>query len=70
MFKKLLIAIVALGCLEFAGFGALAWRPAIAPVALPAGGSFAPELIARAKHSQAGAIVDSTMTASGAPCCS
>ena len=36
MFKKLPIAIAALGCLGFAGFGVLAWRPAIAPVALPA----------------------------------
>jgi hypothetical protein len=35
VFEKLLIAIVALGCLEFAGFGVLASRPAIAPVALP-----------------------------------
>lgn len=47
MFKKLLIAAVALGCLGVAGFGALAWKPAIAPVALPAAGSFAPELIAK-----------------------
>jgi mono/diheme cytochrome c family protein len=45
--KKLLIAAVVLGCLGLAGFGALAWRPAIAPVALPAAGSFAPELIAK-----------------------
>jgi len=27
VFKKLLIAVVALGCLGLAGFGALAWRP-------------------------------------------
>jgi len=47
VFKKLLIAAVALGCLGVAGFGALAWKPAIAPVALPAAGSFAPELIAK-----------------------
>ena len=39
--KKLLIAVVALGCLGLAGFGLLAWRPAIAPVAQPAPGSFA-----------------------------
>src|SRR5262249_62315345 len=44
---QLLIAIVAVGCLGLTGFGVLAWRPAIAPVALPAPGSFAPELIAR-----------------------
>src|SRR5215470_17690632 len=45
--KKLLISVVALGCLGLAGFGVLAWRPAIAPVALVAAGSFAPELIAK-----------------------
>ena len=49
MFKKLLIAIVAFGCLGLAGFGVLAWRPAIAPIAPPAPGSFAPELIAKGK---------------------
>jgi mono/diheme cytochrome c family protein len=47
MFKKLLIAGAALGCLGLVGFGILAWRPAIAPVALPAPGSFTPELIAK-----------------------
>jgi len=31
LFKKLLIAIAECGCLGFAGFGVLAWRPAIAP---------------------------------------
>jgi hypothetical protein len=36
---QVLIAIVALGCLGFAGFGVLAWRPAIAPVAPPAQGA-------------------------------
>jgi mono/diheme cytochrome c family protein len=45
--KKLLIAAVALGCLGLAGFGLLAWRPAIAPVVPPAAGSFAPELVAK-----------------------
>src|SRR5262245_62787247 len=44
---QLLIAVFALGCLGLTGFAVLAWRPAIAPVALPAAGSFAPELIAR-----------------------
>src|SRR5262245_4040462 len=47
VFKKILIAGVALGFLGLAGFGVLAWRPAIAPVAAPASGSFAPELVAR-----------------------
>src|SRR5262245_9688941 len=47
VFKKLFIAVVALGCLGLTGFALLAWRPAIAPVARPAPGSFAPELIAK-----------------------
>jgi len=47
VFRKLLIVGVALGCLGLAGFGVLAWRPAIAPVAPPAAGSFAAELIAK-----------------------
>ena len=47
MFKKALIPVVTLGCLGLAGFGVLAWRSAIAPVAPPASGSFAPELIAK-----------------------
>jgi mono/diheme cytochrome c family protein len=47
VFRKLLIVGVALGCLGLAGFGVLAWRPAIAPVAPPAAGSFTPELIAK-----------------------
>ena len=45
MFKKLLIATIALGCLGLAGFGALAWKPAMAPVARRAAGSFAPEFL-------------------------
>jgi hypothetical protein len=45
VFKKLLIAVVVLGGLGLAGFAV--WRPAIAPVALPAPGSFASELIAQ-----------------------
>src|SRR5215475_9100166 len=45
--KKLLIAVVAAGCLGLAGFGVLAWRSTIAPIARPAPGSFAPELIAK-----------------------
>ena len=47
MFKKLLIAVVVLGCLGLAGFGILAWRPTIAPIARPAPDSFAAELIAK-----------------------
>ena len=49
--------MTSLGCLGLAGFGALGWRPAIAPVALPPPGSFAPELSPRAKLSRVAAIV-------------
>ena len=65
MFKKLLIAVVALGCLGLAGFGFLAWRPAIAPVALPAPGSFAPELIARGEALAGGGYCAACHTAKG-----
>lgn len=47
MFKKLFIAVVALGCLGLAGFGILAWRPAIVPIVPPAAEGFAPELVAK-----------------------
>ena len=65
VFKKLLIAVVALGCLGLAGFGVLAWRPAIAPVALPAPGSFAPELIARGEALAGGGYCAACHTAKG-----
>jgi mono/diheme cytochrome c family protein len=45
--KKLFIAAVGLGCLGLVGFGILAWRPAIDPVAPPPTESFAPELVAK-----------------------
>src|SRR5262249_38329128 len=63
--KKLLIAVVALGCLGLAGFGVLAWRPAIAPVALPAPGSFAPELIARGEALAGGGYCAACHTTKG-----
>jgi mono/diheme cytochrome c family protein len=47
VFKKLLILLVALGILGGLGFGALAWRPAIAPITPPPPGSFTPELVAK-----------------------
>jgi mono/diheme cytochrome c family protein len=47
VFKKLFIAVVALGCLGLAGFGILAWRPAIVPIAPPAAEGFARELVAK-----------------------
>jgi mono/diheme cytochrome c family protein len=43
--KRLFISLVALGVLGVLGFGALAWRPAIAPIAPP--GSFALQLVAK-----------------------
>ena len=62
---QVLIAIVALGCLGLAGFGVLARRPAIAPVAPPAPGSFAPELIARGEALAGGGYCAACHTAKG-----
>lgn len=64
-YKKLLIAAVALGCLGLTGFGILAWRSAIAPVALPAPGSFAPELIAKGEALAGGGYCAACHTAKG-----
>jgi hypothetical protein len=47
MGRRFLIGVVAIGVLGILGFGALAWRPAIAPIAPPPPLSFAPELIAK-----------------------
>jgi mono/diheme cytochrome c family protein len=47
VFKRLVVGFVALGLLGILGFGALAWRPAIAPIAPPPPASFAPELVAK-----------------------
>jgi len=66
MFKKVLIAIVALGCLGLAGFGILAWRPVIGPIALPAPGNFAPELIAKGEALAGGGYCAECHTAKGA----
>jgi mono/diheme cytochrome c family protein len=65
VFKKLLIATIALGCLGLAGFGALAWKPAIAPVARPAAGSFAPELVAKGEALAGGGYCAACHTARG-----
>src|SRR5262245_55327618 len=64
-FKKPLIGIVALGCLGLAGFGALAWRPAIAPIALPAPGSFPPELITKGETLASGGYCAECHTTKG-----
>jgi len=47
MGKRLLICVIALGVLGLLGFGALAWQPAIAPIAQPAPGRFSPALVAK-----------------------
>jgi cytochrome c553 len=44
--KRVLIGIAVVGFLGLAGFGAFAWKPAIAPIT-PAPSSFAPDLVAR-----------------------
>jgi mono/diheme cytochrome c family protein len=64
-FKKLLIGAVAIGCLGILGFGALAWRPAIAPIAPPRPGSFAPELVAKGEALAGGGYCAECHTAKG-----
>ena len=46
-FKRLLIGVLAVAALAVAGFLALAWKPAIAPINPPAAASFPAELVAR-----------------------
>jgi mono/diheme cytochrome c family protein len=65
VFKKLLIAVVALGCLGLAGFGVLAWQPAIAPVVPPPAKSFAPELVAKGEALAGGGYCAACHTAKG-----
>ena len=65
MLKKLLLAIVALGSLALAGFCALAWKPAIAPVASSAAGGFAPELVAKGEALAGGGYCAACHTAKG-----
>jgi len=65
VFKKLLIAVVALGCLGLIGFGVLAWEPTIAPVMPPAAGSFTPELVAKGEALAGGGYCAACHTAKG-----
>ena len=65
MFKKLLIAVVIFGCLGLAGFGVLAWQPAIAPIVAPPAGSFAPELVAKGEALAGGGYCAACHTAKG-----
>jgi len=63
--KKLLIAVVALGCLGLAGFGALAWRSAIVRVVPPAAESFEPELVAKGEALAGGGYCTECHTTKG-----
>ena len=65
MRKRLLISVVALGVVGILGFGALAWRPAIAPIAPPAPGAFAPELVAKGEALAGGGYCAECHTAKG-----
>ena len=65
MRKRLLISVVALGILGILGFGALAWRPAIAPITPPPPGAFAPELVAKGAVLAAGGYCAECHTAKG-----
>jgi len=65
VFKKLLIAVVVFGCLGLVGFGVLAWEPAIPPIAPPAAGQFAPELVARGEALAGGGYCAACHTAQG-----
>jgi mono/diheme cytochrome c family protein len=67
VWKKLLIGFVALGFVGLAGFGVLAWRPAIAPIAPPSPQSFAPELLAKGEVLAAGGYCAECHTAKGGP---
>ncbi len=67
MRKRLLISVIALGVLGILGFGALAWRPAIAPIAAPAPGAFAPELVAKGAALAAGGHCAECHTTRGGP---
>jgi len=47
MAKRIFVSIIALALLGILGFGVLAWRPAIAPIAPPPLRGFAPALVAK-----------------------
>src|SRR5215813_6480969 len=65
VFKKLLIAAVALGCVGLVGFGVLAWEPALAPIVPLAAGNFAPELVAKGEALAGGGYCAAGHTAKG-----
>src|SRR5271165_6304927 len=63
--RKLLLVLVVLGGLGIVAFGALAWRPAIAPITPPAPGVFAPELVSKGAVLAAGGYCAECHTAKG-----
>jgi len=65
LFKRALLGLVALGCLGLLGFGALAWRPAIAPISPPRPESFGLELVAKGKALAGGGYCGECHTAKG-----
>jgi mono/diheme cytochrome c family protein len=67
MQKRLLISVIGLGILGILGFGALAWRPAIAPIVPPAQGAFASDLVVKGAALAAGGFCAECHTAKGGP---
>jgi mono/diheme cytochrome c family protein len=65
MGSRFLIGVVAIGVLGILGFGALAWRPAIAPISRPSPQNFAPELIAKGEALAGGGYCAECHTAKG-----
>jgi mono/diheme cytochrome c family protein len=65
VFKKLLIVVVASGCVGLAGFGVLAWEPSLAPAAAPAVETFAPDLVAKGEALAGGGYCAACHTAKG-----
>ena len=63
--QKGITGLVAVGCLGLLGLGALAWRPAIAPIPPPAPDSFAPELVAKGETLAGGGYCAECHTAKG-----
>ena len=64
--RKLLLILAALGVVGVVAFGALAWRPAIAPITPPTPAAFAPELVSKGAVLAAGGYCAECHTAKGA----
>jgi mono/diheme cytochrome c family protein len=63
--KRLLVYVLGLGFLGALVFGALAWRPAIAPIAPPSPASFPPDLIAKGEALAGGGFCAECHTVKG-----